>query len=163
MRARSIGLSSTNTRLSTPMLSLAAMALRFCALSSQFAWKAAKIRAAQRHFRVVAERRLGDLDVVLGAHGQNDAALLELLGVMLQGEMRFPGGAAFAQNDAVEPVVADHAAPKRVVEIEHQTLLRQAPLGGKNAGGKVAVEGRGLRRNFQLAVKPTPDIEPGVD
>ena len=82
---------------------------------------------------------------------------------MLKGEMRFAGGAALAQNDAVEPVVADHAAPQRVVEIEHQTFLRQAPLSREDAGGEIAVEGRGLRRDFELALKPAPDVEPGVD
>ena len=122
-----------------------------------------EIRAAKHHFGMIAKRRFGDLGVVLGADGENDAPLLELLGVMLQGEMGFACRAAFAQHDAVNPVVADHAAPQRVVEIEHQTFLRQAPQGGENAGGEVAVEGRRLRRDFQLALKPAPDVEPGVD
>ena len=112
---------------------------------------------------MIAERGLSDLDVVLGADGQDDAPFLELLGVMLQGKMRFAGGAALAQNDAVESVVADHPAPQCVVEIEHQTFLRQAPLGGKNAGGEIAVKGRGLRRDFELALKPARGVEPGVD
>ena len=112
---------------------------------------------------MIAKRRFGDLGVVLGADGENDSALLELLGVALQGEMGFACGAAFAQDDAVNPVIADHPAPQRVVEIEHQTFLRQAPQGGENAGGEIAVEGRRLRRDFQLALKPAPDVEPGVD
>ena len=33
----------------------------------------------------------------------------------------------------------------------------------ENAGGEIAVEGRGLRRDFQLALKPAPDVEPSVD
>ena len=82
---------------------------------------------------------------------------------MLQSEMSLAGGAAFAQDDAVEPVIADHAAPQRVVEVEHQTFLRQTSLGGENAGGKIAVEGRRLRRDFQFPLKPASDIEPGVD
>ena len=101
--------------------------------------------------------------IVLGADGQDDAALLELLGVMLQCEMGFPGGASLPQHDAVEPVVPNHAAPQRVVEIEHQTFLRQAPQGGEDAGGEIAIKRRRLRRDFQLALKPAPDVEPGVD
>ena len=60
---------------------------------------------------MIAKRRFGDLGVVLRADRQNDAPLLELLGVMLQGEMRFACGAALPENDAVEAVVTDHAAP----------------------------------------------------
>jgi hypothetical protein len=70
-----------------------------------------EIRAAENHFGMIAKRRFGDLGVVLGADGQNDAPLLELLGVMLQGEMRFARGAALPKNDAVQAVVTDHAAP----------------------------------------------------
>ena len=112
---------------------------------------------------MIAKRGLRDPGVVLGADGQDDSALLELLGVMLQGEMGFARRASLAEHDAVEPVVADHAAPQRVVEIEHQTFLRQAPLRGEDAGGEIAIRRRGLRRDFQLALKPAPDVEPGVD
>ena len=112
---------------------------------------------------MIAKRGFRDLGVVLGADGQDDAALLELLGVMLQGEMGFAGRASLAEHDAVEPVVPDHAAPQRVVEIEHQTFLRQAPQGGEDAGGEIAIRRRRLRRDFQLALKPAPDVEPGVD
>ena len=112
---------------------------------------------------MIAKRGFRDLGVVLGADGQDDSALLELLGVMLQSEMGFAGRASLAEHDAVEPVVPDHAAPQRVVEIEHQTFLRQAPQGGEDARGKIAVKRRGLRGDFELALKPAPDVEPGVD
>ena len=112
---------------------------------------------------MVAKGGFRDLRVVLGADGQDDSALLELLGVMLQGEMGFAGRASLAEHDAVEPVVADHAAPQRIVEIEHQTFLRQAPLRGEDARGEIAVRGRRLRGDFELALKPAPDVEPGVN
>ena len=89
---------------------------------------------------MVAKGGLRDPGVVLGADGQNDPALLELLGVMLQGEMGFAGRASLAEHDAVEPVVADHAAPQRIVEIEHQTFLRQPPLRGEDARGEIAIK-----------------------
>ena len=90
-------------------------------------------------------------------------AFFELLGVMLQSQVRFAGRASLAEDDAVEPVVADHAAPKGVVEIEDQTFLRQSALSGQDAGDQIAVKGRGLRSDFQLALKPAPDVEPCVD
>ena len=53
--------------------------------------------------------------------------------------MRFAGRASLAEDDAVEPVVADHAAPQRVVEIEDKTFLRQSALRGEDAGDEIAV------------------------
>ncbi len=112
---------------------------------------------------MIAKHRFGDLRVVLGADGQNDSPFFELLGVILQGEVRFAGRAPLPEDDAVEPVVADHAAPQGVVEIEDQTFLRQPALSGEDAGDEIAVKGRRLRSDFQLALKPAPDVEPGVN
>ena len=145
------------------MLSLRRDRLQILRLVVPIRLEGGDIRAAQDHFRMIAKGGLCDLGVVLRADGENDAPLLELLGVMLQGEMGFAGRASLAEHDAVEPVVPDHAAPQRIVEIEHQTLLRQATQGGENAGGKIAVERRRLRSDLQLALKPAPDVEPGVD
>ena len=77
--------------------------------------------------------------------------------------MGFAGCASLAEHDAVEPVVPDHAAPQRIVEIEHQTFLRQAPLRGEDARGEIAIRRRGLGSDFELALKPAPDVEPGVN
>ena len=163
MRARSIGLSSTKHQAIDADVEPRRDRLEVLRLVVPIGLEGGDIGAAKDHFGMIAKGRLGDLGVVLGADGQNDAALLELLGVTLQGEMGFAGRASLAEHDAVEPIVPDHAAPQRVVEIEHQTLLRQAALSGEDAGGEVAVERRRLRRDFQLALKPAPDVEPGVD
>ena len=77
--------------------------------------------------------------------------------------MGFACRAALAEHDAVEPIVPDHAAPQRIVEIEHETLLRQAPLRGEDANSEIAIRGRGLGSDFELALKPAPDVEPGVN
>jgi hypothetical protein len=37
-------------------------------------------------------------------------------------DVGFTEGAALAQRDAFQPVVADHAAPDRVVEVQHKAL-----------------------------------------
>ena len=78
-----------------------AIALRFGALSSQLAWKAAISELAQDHFGMIAKRNFHDLGVILRADGQNDAAVLELLGVVLQSKMRFAGRASLSEHDAV--------------------------------------------------------------
>jgi len=76
--------------------------------------------------------------------------------------MGFAGGASLAEHDAVDPVVADDAAPQRVVEIEHQAFLRQPPLRSENTRDQFAVHRCGLRCDFELALKPAPNVEPGV-
>ena len=61
--------------------------------------------------------------IVLRADGQNDPTFLELLGVTLQGQMCFAGRTPLSEDDALEPVVTDHATPQSVVEIEDETFL----------------------------------------
>ena len=46
-----------------------------------------------------------------------------VLGVTLQGEMRFADRTSLSDNDALEPVVTDDAAPQGIVEIEDKTFL----------------------------------------
>ena len=40
--------------------------------------------------------------------------------------MSFAGRVALAEHDALQPVVADHAAPQRVVEVEDQAFAALA-------------------------------------
>src|SRR5262249_32871049 len=114
------------------------------------------VGAAKEHFRVLAKCSLRDLRVILGADGQNNATLLELLGLPLQGQMCLAGRASLSNNDTLQPVVSDHAAPQGVIEIEHEALLRYPTLGGKDPSDKIAIEWRCLRGDFQFALKPAP-------
>ena len=81
----------------------------------------------------MSEARGCDVRVVLGAHCQNDAALVQVLDVALPVLEGFSGRGGSAELDAFHAVVADDAAPERVVEVEHQHLLgagvRGAPGG----------------------------------
>src|SRR5450631_355855 len=86
--------------------------------------KSGKILAAQNHFGVFVDRAARDIGVVLRAHREYDTALRQILGVALQREMRLASGRAFAEDDALNAVIADDAAPQGVVEIEDEAFLR---------------------------------------
>ena len=90
--------------------------------------EAGDVVQAQDHFRMLFENFLGDVFAVLAAHGQQDAALLQGLGVVLEGEKGLALAVALAEADAAQAVVADHAAPEGVVEIEHEALLASSPF-----------------------------------
>ena len=111
---------------------------------------------------MLLERRQRIGLVVLGAHGEDDAALGEIARIGLERDEGFAGGAALAEHDAFETVIADDAAPQRVVEIEHQALRRAALLGGKQPADEIAVERRGRRRHLLLGAMPEHRIVPAV-
>jgi hypothetical protein len=141
-------LSSTNTKAVDSDVELRRDGFQVVHLVIPIRLKDGDVRATKDHFGMIAKRRFGDLGVVLGTDGENDSPFLELLGVILQGKMGFAGCASLAEDDAVESVVPDHAAPKGVVEIEHQAFLRQSALRGQHAGDEIAIEGRCLRSYF---------------
>ena len=94
---------------------------------------------------------------------ENDATLLQPQRIILKGQMGFSLRAAGAENDAVEPVVADYATPQSIVQIEHQTLTRSSSLCGNHTGKKLAIHGRRFRPDFLLSLVPSSDIEPRLD
>ena len=61
--------------------------------------------------------------VVFGADRQHDADGLELLDITLELIVRLGNAGLLADLDAVHAVVADNAAPERVVEVERERLL----------------------------------------
>src|SRR6516162_7355412 len=77
--------------------------------------------------------------------------------------MRLAGSTSLAKDDALEPIVADDAAPQSIVEIEDETFLREPAHGGEKTGHQIAVDRGGLRRDFQLALKPAASVEPRVN
>jgi len=85
----------------------------------------------QHHLRVFLERldRVGF--VVLRADREDDSAPRQLAGVFLKRDKRLAEGVALADDQAFEAIIADHAPPEGVVEIEHQALGRAALLRGQ--------------------------------
>ncbi len=137
--------------------------LEVCGLVSPVRDECSDVRPLEEHLRMIAEYGFGDCRVVLGAYGENDPARLQLQGIALQSEVRFTGRAPLSKHDALEPVITDHTRPQSIVEVEDQAFLRQAALGGHDAGDQVAVQRRRLWRNFHLGVHPAPAIEPRFD
>ena len=111
---------------------------------------------------MVGERLDGVGLVVLGAYGEDDAAAGLFAGIVLQGEEGLAERAALAEHDAVHAVIADDAAPERVVEIEHQAFERTALAGGGDAGDELAVHGRGGEGDFLFGAVPEAGIVPGA-
>ena len=68
------------------------------------------------------EGEAGVFLVVFAADGEDDASAGEGEAVTLEGEIGFADGAALAEDDSVEAVVADDSAPEGVVEVEDEAL-----------------------------------------
>src|SRR6185437_13848468 len=82
-------------------------------------------------------------------------------GKALKRQIGFACGAALAENDAVDPVIAENAAPKRVVEIKDETFAREATGGGDDARDEIAIERRGRGADRLLCLMPAHRIAPG--
>src|SRR6185437_16443006 len=80
----------------------------------------------QRHFRMLSEGLASGRVLVLRADGEHDSTLPEIEGEGLDGEEGFARRGPLPEHDSIEPVIADHAAPERIVEIEDQNLPRLA-------------------------------------
>src|SRR5262249_47466833 len=81
------------------------------------------IRPSEVHFGMVTKHSLRNCWIVLGAHGENDPALFELLSIALQRQMRLAPRTSLAEHDSFWPIVTDHAAPKSIIEVEDQAFL----------------------------------------
>ena len=101
--------------------------------------------------------------VVLGADGQDHAATAEFADVFLERGVGLAERGALAERDAFQTVIADHAAPEGVVEIEHEAFERPALLRGDPAADQIAVQRAGGRRDFLLRAVPQCRIVPFAD
>jgi hypothetical protein len=71
---------------------------------------------------VLPEWRTRDGILVLAAYRENNPARSELERHSLHREERLPCRRSLTKFDSGHAIIADHAAPNRVVEIEDQTL-----------------------------------------
>ena len=77
------------------------------------------------------------------ATARTTPAVGQLLGVLLEGAERLAVG-ALAQADPERPGLADDPAPERVVQVEHEHLLRPGRQ-GPDAGPEVLGQARRAR------------------
>ena len=80
----------------------------------------------------------------------------------LQRQMRLTCRGAFSQHDALDAVIANDAAPERVVQVQYEALLRQAALRSQHSHCELPVLRSGTRRNLQLALQPRGRVVPRV-
>ena len=108
---------------------------------------------------MLAEREQGGGALVLADHGENDPAALEFPDEGLERDERL-ALVELAERNALETVVADHAAPKRVVQVEdhafgdHARGREHGVEQGLGEKRKMLEPARGLRH------VPHPGVEP---
>ena len=144
------------------MLSSAAMMRRFVALSFQFALKADRsLRFStmsgcwSKAARALASSFLEETARITPAPGQCGRIGLEAREGLAQ-------RTALADDDASQPVIADHAAPERIVQVKHQAFGRATLRGRQQARHQVAVQARGERRHLLFGAVPEHRIMPSV-
>ncbi len=116
-----------------------------------------------RHLGMLAERQPRNVVVVLRGNGKDDAAVAEPQRRLLHGEMRLAGRVALPDHDAFEPVIADDAAPQRVVEIEDEAAAALAAQRRDDAADMIGVERQEDRRERQLRHVPQGRIVPALE
>ena len=116
----------------------------------------------QRHFGMLPEGLARGRVLVLRADGEHDAALPADRGRSSGWRRRLRPSRPLPERDAVEPVVADDAAPERVVEIEDENLARLAHERADDAGDHVGVDRGELRREGKLRRVPVARIVPAL-
>ena len=68
--------------------------------------------------------------VVLRADREDDSPARQFARMGLNAGIGLAQRAPLTQDDALETVIADDAAPKRIVEIENEAFAGKTPLGG---------------------------------
>ena len=91
---------------------------------------------------------------IFRGHGENDAALAQVLCRTLDVEKRLALGESLPQTDAFDAVVADHATPERVVEIENEAFAREAAHRRQRARDVIGVKRHHPLRKRQLETVP---------
>ena len=106
---------------------------------------------------MIRERVVHDRGIVLAADGEEDAAITEAEGRALE-LLEGPPGVLVPELDARDAVVADDAAPQRVVEIEHEALRGRSQRAAERA--REMAREHGLVRGGDRRPRERP--EPGV-
>src|SRR6185437_2933265 len=111
----------------------------------------------------VAEALPRDRVRVLGAHGEQHAALTDPLAVLLEGGERLRLRGLLPDPDAIDAVIPDDAAPERVVEVEDQALAAPAIDGSEDGCYRPRELEAPLRSGDDLVLEPTPRVEVAVE
>jgi hypothetical protein len=105
---------------------------------------------AQQHLGMLAEGRARNIVVVLGRDSEHNSAFAQRQRVPLNAEIRFAGCVTLRELNAFEAIVADDAAPKRVVEIHHQNATALAAKRRDDARNMIRIERNVIAGKRQL-------------
>ena len=149
-----------NTSESRPMFSSSAIARMLAALSVQLATKL----AMSPRFSTMSGCLSNGSSALASSFFEQTARMTprraQFARIVLERDKRLAQRAALAEHDAVQAVVADDAAPERVVEVEHQAFERAPLLGREPAADQIAIQRRGGRSDLLLRAVPQPRIVP---
>jgi hypothetical protein len=112
---------------------------------------------------VLLERKASIHRLVLAADGQQHTARAERAEVLLKGLERLTARIALAELDAAKAGVSDHAAPERVVEVEHQAFATAPERAGDDRGNGLRVVGGEFERDWLFGLVPEPTVVPAGD
>src|SRR5579862_5478035 len=98
--------------------------------------------------------------VILGANSDDDAAIAQRQNIALETLIGLAGCIALSEQNPAQTVVADDAAPQRIVEVEHQAAAREAADRGHNAAHVVGVQRHEVLIERQFREIPLPRAVP---
>ena len=110
---------------------------------------------------MLPERRSRHLVGVLGRHGEHNAALAQRQSHLLHGQGGRAGGIALRDLDALKPVIANHAAPNRVVQVQDEALAAAATQGCQQSADMVGINRQADVGKRQLGQVPLRRRVPG--
>ena len=113
----------------------------------------------QHHVRMLAKRQHGGGVLVLADHRQNDSAPFQFANERLERDERL-ALVELPQRNALETIVADHAAPKRVVEVEDHAFGEHARGGEHGVEQRLRQKRKMLEPARRLRHVPHSGVEP---
>ena len=114
----------------------------------------------EQHAGVLLKRQPGGGLVVLRAHRQHNATPAQIQRHRLHSAVRLAPGIPRVQRDAFKAVVADHAAPEGVVQVQHQAFARLAAHRRQGAQHAICVERQRVSAKRQLGQSPVAVVVP---
>ena len=112
-----------------------------------------------QHLGMIRERIVHDGSVVLAADREEDAPITKAEGRSLE-LLEGLAGVVVAEVDAGRAVVADDAAPQRVVEVEHEALRGRSQRAAQRAREMAREEGLVRRGHGRPRKRPQTWIRP---
>ena len=108
----------------------------------------------QQHFGMLLKRLARHLVGVLRRHGQHDSSLAQVQASRCTARCASPVASPLRDLDALQPIVSDHSAPYRVVEVENQNFSALAANGRNRPSNMIGVERNELVGEGELGHVP---------